>query len=100
MHWNKEVFRVLGPHFPNQLSQLPQSFASSRFIDRIARHAPVQYNHIVGIYVARGNDRAHAEQIAHREITHTLRNKFSHLVEKVGDCPNPKGGIMSLWNRL
>jgi hypothetical protein len=100
MHWNKEVFRILGPQIPNQIGQLPMSFDSSMFVDRVARYAPTQYGDVVRIYVSRGYDRAHAEWIAHREITHTLRNKFSHLVEKVGQCANPKGGTMSLWNRL
>jgi hypothetical protein len=100
MHWNKKVFRILGPQIPNQIGQLPPNFDSSVLIDRVSRYAPSQYGDVVGIYTSRGYDRAHAEWIAHREITHTLRNKFSHLVVKVGECPNPKGGTMSLWNRL
>ncbi len=37
MHWNKEVFRLLGPTIPNQIGQLPPHFDSSIFIDRVAR---------------------------------------------------------------
>jgi hypothetical protein len=66
----------------------------------LAAYAPKEFESIVRIYTVRGYDRAHAEWVAHREITHTLRNRFSDLVAKIGECANPKGGTMSVWNRI
>jgi hypothetical protein len=99
MHSNAAVMSIADTKMRDLVLRLPKQFTSADFLKGLAQNARPEYEAIVGLYTARGWDRPHAEQIAHREMTHTLRNKLSDLVEKVGDCPNPKGGVMSVWNR-
>ena len=100
MHCNDAVIRIAEAEIPDQVLRLPRQFTSADFLTGLAQHAPREYETIVRLYTVRGYDRPHAKQIAHREITHTLRNGFADLVVKVGDCPNPKGGTMGVWNRI
>ena len=99
MHYNKFLFDSAESEMRDQILQMSPQFTSKDFVDGFARDSGHEYEALVRRYLG-PYDRPHAEQIAHREITHTLRNKFSDLVTKIGDCSNPKGGTMSLWRRV
>ena len=99
MHYNKFLFASAESEMRDQILQMDPEFTSKDFVEGFARDADQEYEALVARYRAR-YDRPHAEQIAHREITHTLRNKFADLVTKTGNCKNPKGGTMSQWRRL
>jgi hypothetical protein len=99
-HWNKEAYRLLGQAMEDQVRRSPFAFASDFLLQGLQHNAHPEMQAFYQTYTSRGIRRPHAEWIAHREITHTLRTKFPHLVVKVGECPNPKGGTMSRWNRI
>jgi hypothetical protein len=96
--FNRMVLELAESEMRQQLLSMPNRFTSREYLDGFVRLAPAKYDAIVSRYLTDW-PRPHAEWIANREITHTLRNKFSHMVTKVGDCENPKGGIQSEWNR-
>jgi hypothetical protein len=99
VHYNKFLFTSAEAEIRDQILLMNREFTSLEFIEGFSNHARPEYEALIRRYLPR-YDRAHAMQIAHREITHTLRNKFGDLAEKVGDCRNPKGGSMSRWRRL
>jgi hypothetical protein len=98
MHYNKFLFVSAESEMRDQIFRMDPEFTSRDFVEGFARDAYQEYEALVARYCH--YDRPHAEQIAHREITHTLRNKFADLVTKTGDCENPKGGTMSKWRRV
>ncbi len=82
------------------LRAMSTNFDSVQYLYKFSQRHHTKYDEFVNRYMEMGWDRAHAEWIAHREITHTLRNKLFELVEKVGDAPNHyHGGKMSLWKK-
>jgi hypothetical protein len=99
MHYNEFLFASAESELRDQILQMAPQFTSKDFIEGFVRDSDREYEALVARYRNR-YDHPHAEQIAHREITHTLRNKFQDLVIKTGDCKNPKGGTMSQWRRL
>jgi hypothetical protein len=99
LKYNRAVLELAGSDMHRQLLLMPRRFTSREYLDGLIGLAPATYDAIVNRYMPKW-PRPHAEQIANREITHTLRNKFSNMVRKVGDCHNPKGGIQSEWDRI
>jgi hypothetical protein len=101
MHSNKELMYLAEPEMRRELLSMSTTriFSSVDYLDAFAAHAANKYAQFRARYTNRGWDLPHATQIAHREIMHTLKNKFGDLVTKVGDSPNPHGGTMSLWHR-
>ena len=97
--YNRAILQIASEQIERQICMMAHSFTSHDFYTEFASRHTSAYERIVGIYVDRGYDLAHATQIAHREFMHTVKNRFGHLVQKVGDCGNPKGGTMSLWCR-
>jgi hypothetical protein len=102
MHYNKALYRHAEAELRDQALAMPPRFDSVQFCNGFSANHSQEYERLVRRYMnsPRAWDRPHAVQIAHREITHTLKNKYSDLVEKVGEAPNPHGGTMSLWRRL
>ena len=99
-HYNKDLFDLAEAELHAQLLAMSTNFDSVQFCYKFSRNHNHEYEWLVGRFMSSGYDRPHAEQIAHREITHTLKNKFPDLVEKIGDAPNHyHGGTMSLWRR-
>ena len=98
--YNKRILEVAHTAIEEQLQGMPMRFDSNRFYLAFALHHAREYEAIVETYVTRGHDRAHAVQITHSQLMHTVNNKFDHLARKTADCPNPKGGRMSLWVRV
>ena len=97
--YNKRILEIAGTEIEGLLQSMPTRFGSDSFYLPFAYHHPRKYETIVQSYVTRGHDRAHAIQIAHSQLMHTVNDKFDHLVKKIADCPNPKGGRMSRWVR-
>ena len=102
MHCNKAFYQHAEAELRDQILAMPSQFDSVLFCDAFKANHKQEYEWLVQRYMksARKWDRPHAEQIANREMTHTVRNKFADLVVKVGEDRNPHGGIMSLWRRL
>jgi hypothetical protein len=102
MHYNKALLQHANAELRDQASSMSQTFNSVDFCEAFAANYPLEYEWLVQRYTQSPKhwDRPHAVQIAHREITHTLKNKYSDLVQKVGEAPNPRGGTMSLWRRI
>jgi hypothetical protein len=99
-HYNKAFFQLAEVEMHTQLLALPTDFNSVQFCNEFSRNHNQEYLWLVKRFMTRGYDRPHAVQIANREITHTLKNKFPDLVEKIGEAPNHyHGGTMSLWRR-
>ena len=78
---------------------MPQTFTSSDFCEVFQENHSRQYEAFLEIYARRHHDRAHAVQIVHSQLMHTVNDRFSHLARKVRTLPNPKGGAMSEWRR-
>lgn len=102
MHYNKAFYRHAEAELRDQALAMPVCFNSVEFCDAFSINHRPEYEWLVQRYMnsPRQWDQPHAVQIAHREITHTLKNKCSDLVAKVGEDRNPHGGTMSLWRRL
>jgi hypothetical protein len=99
MHYNKAFYNHADCEMRDQVLAMPKRFNSVEFCTQFSNNYPSEYEWLVLRY-RRKWDRAHAVQIANREITHTLRNKYADLVKKIGEAPNPHGGSMSLWQRV
>jgi hypothetical protein len=95
--YSNRILEVASTEIEEQLQSMPRRFRSDDFYSAFKSNYPRQYETIIRMYVARGHDRPHAIQIAHSQLMHTVNNQFDHLVRKISDCPNPKGGRMSLW---
>ena len=87
-HYNKAFFQLAEAEMQTQLLALPTDFNSVQFCNEFSRNHNQEYEWLVKRFMTRGYDRPHAVQIANREITHTLKNKFPDLVEKIGEAPN------------
>jgi hypothetical protein len=101
MHSNKVLLDLAQAEMHQELLSMStrRDFSSADYLDAFAAHAPNEYAQFRARYTNRGWDLPHATQIAHREIMHTVKNKFRDLVTKVGEAPNPRGGTMSIWRR-
>jgi hypothetical protein len=101
MHWNKALLDLAEAEMHRELLGMSAThrFSSVDYLDAFAAHAANEYGQFRARYTNRDWDVPHATQVAHREIMHTLKNKFGDLVTKVGEAPNPRGGTMSLWHR-
>jgi hypothetical protein len=101
MHSNKALLDLAEAEMHRELLGMSttRNFSSADYLAAFAVHAANEYGQFRTRYTSRGWDLPHATQIAHREIMHTLKNKFGDLVTKVGEAPNPHGGTMSLWRR-
>jgi hypothetical protein len=100
MNYNKKIFALARTEIEGLLLTMPMRFGSDTFLTDFASHHPRKYATIVQWYVTRGRRRANAIQIAHQQIMHTVKGRFGHLVKKIADIPNPKGGGMSQWQRI
>lgn len=100
MKHNKVLLRLAQSELEETILRMPPRFTSLQFYGLFASEFQNRYETFLRIYTRRGHDRPHAIQIANREMMHTVKNCFDHLVGKIGDCPNPKGGVMSNWHRI
>ena len=100
MKYNKVLLSLAQSEIENVILRMPPRFASLQFYDLFVSAFRDRYETFLRIYTRRGHDRPHAIQIANREMMHTVKNCFPHLVRKIGDCPNPKGGVISNWHRI
>ena len=98
--YNRLILAELHSEIEEQIRAMPNQFTSEEFYTSLARNNPRKYERLIARYVRRGHDRAHATQVLHAQLMHTVRDRFSHLTRKVATIDNPKGGDMSQWVRI
>jgi hypothetical protein len=97
--YNRRMLTLAGGEIEMQIQAMPRYYTSHDFCTAFEEKYSVHYQDFVRYYTAKGKDRAHAIQIVHSQLMHTVNNRFRHLTRKLRTIPNPKGGDMSAWER-
>jgi hypothetical protein len=97
--YSRRILAEMHDEIEEQIQAMPDNYTSLEFYTSLERNHPHKYGTLIRSYMGRGHDRAHARQILHAQLMHTVNDRFSHLTRKVATIGNPKGGGMSQWVR-
>jgi len=98
--YNRRMLNLAADEIETQIRAMARNYTSLDYCAGFERTYSAHYEDFVRYYMRRGKDRAHAIQIVHSQLMHTVNDRFHQLTRKVQTIPNPKGGDMSAWERL